>query len=91
MEILARTPEGKFIFSKQYSERIKTYVHIARILVFQETIKQRFERAKTKFVRNNDTIFNEEYRGTSYDVLKDLVKGNNIDIENFAMVTFEQF
>lgn len=90
MEVLARTPAGiEFICSKQYAERIKNYVHIARILVFQEPLKQRFERAKAKFIERHGNVWTDEYMDTANVYLKSIVKENGINLKLFAEVTFK--
>lgn len=92
MEVFARTPEGiEFICSKQYGERIKSYIHVARILVFQESIKQRFERAKKKFEIDNNILFNDEYLDTAMALLRDILKRNGIREDEFAKWTFNHF
>lgn len=92
MEVLARTPEGiEFMCSKQYSERIKTYIHIARILVFQESIKQRFLRAKQKWEKKNSHLNTELHMDECERVLGEILKNNRIDKSQFAKVTFYHF
>ncbi|KAL4706911.1 hypothetical protein ACJJTC_012370 [Scirpophaga incertulas] len=50
MGVFAKSPEGiNLMCTKQYNEKISNWIHIARVLVFQESLKQRFERAKKKF------------------------------------------
>lgn len=47
LALFVRSPSGiNFICSKSYHEKIRTFLNIARVLVFQESIKQRFDRAK---------------------------------------------
>ncbi|CAG5059956.1 unnamed protein product [Parnassius apollo] len=78
IQVLTRTLQGiKFICSKQYTERIKNYIHIARILVFQESVKQRFERAKAAFEKQS--IFTDEYLDNTYRILTDILKLNQIE------------
>ncbi|KAI5633483.1 parvovirus non-structural protein NS1 domain-containing protein [Phthorimaea operculella] len=90
MEVFTRTAEGiEFMCSKQYIERIKNYVHIARILVFQESIKQRFERAKAKYVMDNENDMTDEQMDKCLNTLEDLLTWNKIDHEKFARVTFK--
>lgn len=89
MEVLARTPEGiEFICSKQYQERIKNYIHISRILIFQEPIKQRFERAKAKFKKMHPELMTDEYQDTSFKTLLNILKNNDIDVGKFATLTY---
>lgn len=90
MQVLAKSPEGiEFICSKQYTERIKNYIHIARILVFQESVKQRFERAKAAFER--ESIFNDEYQDYTYRILMDILKLNRMETGEFATNTIKHF
>ncbi|CAG4951060.1 unnamed protein product [Parnassius apollo] len=90
MQVLTRTPQGiEFICSKQYTERIKNYIHIARILVFQESVKQRFERAKAAFEKQS--IFTDEYLDNTYRILTDILKMNHIEAEKFATDTIKHF
>lgn len=89
MEVLTGTPEGiEFILSKQYAEKIKNYVHIARILVFQESMKQRFERAKVKFLKESPECTSQEYSDNTMRSFENLLKCNNINLENFFKMTF---
>lgn len=90
MEVLTRSAEGiEFICSKQYAERIKNYIHIARILVFQESIKQRFERYKAHFDKIHTVT--EEMIDVGYASLTMMLEVNEIDERNFADNTFLHF
>lgn len=92
MEVLARTPEGiEYICGKPYAERIKNQIHIARILVFQESLKQRFERAKAKFEKENELLMNEDNLTETEICLKSILESNNIDEEGFFKTTFLHF
>lgn len=65
VQMLTGSREGmEFICSKQYIERIRNYFHIARKLEFQESVKQRFERAIAALERQS--VFNDEYRDNTY-------------------------
>lgn len=87
MEIFAQSPEGiEFMCSKQFGERIKSYIHIARILVFQESLKQRFERAKMKYMKEEK--LNDEIMDKQYETLVEILKNNRINEEKFAYCTF---
>lgn len=76
-----------FICSKQYQERIKNYIHISRILIFQEPIKQRFERAKAKFKKMHPELMRDEYQDTTFKTLLNILKNNDIDVGKYATLT----
>lgn len=59
-------------------------------MVFQESIKQRFERAKAKYERDNDKEFNNEYLEAANNTLKNILAANNIK-EVFAHATYTHF
>lgn len=88
MATLSKKPEGiKIICSKRYAEKIRTYLHVARVLVFQESIKQRFERAKQKFEKFNSLEEDNENKLK----LKEILANNNINEKEFFTNTFLHF
>lgn len=92
LALFARSPSGiNFICSKSYHERIRTYLNIARVLVFQESIKQRFERAKTHFATNFETLMQNETQETVKQQFKTILQNNNIDLKQFFTDTYNHF
>lgn len=88
MAVFSKRPEGiKILCTKQYAEKVRTYIHIARVLVFQESIKQRFERAKTKYAETLGLEYDEE----NIIKLNTLLANNNIDRERFLRNTYGHF
>lgn len=88
MGVFAKSPEGiNLMCSKQYNEKIRNWIHIARVLVFQESLKQRFERAKKKFEEDNDMSLQEE----TIQMFKEILKMNKISEEEFFRQTFAHF
>lgn len=88
--VLTQTPEGiEFMFARNAGERIKTATNIAKILVFQETLKKRMERAKKFQLLADPEIQNEQLIDEHLARLKMLLEDNNIDVMEFAIVTFK--
>lgn len=87
--ILSRTPEGiEYMFKYRAGERIKTAVNIARILVFQETLKKRVERCKQYQLKQDPEIADEAIVDRDLGILVTILEANDIDVENFARNTF---
>lgn len=92
MGMFAKSAEGiNFVCSKQYAEKIRTYLHLARVLVFSESIKQRFERAKAKFAKENTELMDETRQDETMQKFKEILLMNGINLKSFFFNTFHHF
>lgn len=87
MELFAKSTEGiEFVCTKFYVEKIRTHIQLARILVFSESIKQRFERAKAKYERDYPDLMHEETQDEIKQKLKEILRNNKINEKTFMII-----
>lgn len=92
MGVFTQSNQGiDLMCTKIYNEKIKNWVHIARVLVFQESVKQRFERAKKKFEEDNECLMSNEIQEEHKLMLKEILNMNKIDIKEFFINTYKHF
>lgn len=92
MAVFAKSHQGiNLMCTKQYNEKIRNWVHIARVLVFQESLKQRFERAKKKFELENEALIHPGIIEETKLQLKEIITRNKIDLIDFFKNTYKHF
>lgn len=90
--VLSQTPEGvELMFKPRFSERIRTAVSVGRVLVFQETISERFLRAKNFDKKNNDECNSDSTLTSNFCSLCEFCEKNNINPGEFAETTYKHF
>lgn len=92
MGLFAKSIEGiYFIGTKQYADKIRTYLHFARVLVLSKSIKQRFERAKSKYEKENEHLMDDNTMEETELNFKEILNQNNINAKEFFEDTFRHF
>lgn len=87
--VLSKTPEGiDFMFKPRANDRIKTAVSLSRVLVFQETLRQRFNSQKEYERRIDPTIAEEDNIHRILLHMIGFLKDNGINILEFSRCTY---
>lgn len=90
--LLARSVNSiGFLCNKQFNERIKYWTGISRILVFQEKVGTRFDRAKTKYAKEYPEDLSVEKIDETIKLVVKMLTSNNIDVAKFITVTYKHF
>lgn len=90
--ILCSTPEGIAVqFHRNFGERLKTALCIAKTLVFQESIEQRLQRSKSYVIAQDPMADDPETIRTGIRKLENLLEENLINIPKFALDTRNHF
>lgn len=90
--VLSKSVKGlNFMFKPRANDRLRIAIQIGRLLVFQETIKQRFLRAKAFDKALNDAADDGDSSILNFAKLDAFLIANGIDQKEFYKTTFMHF
>lgn len=86
--VLSKTNQGRnFLFKTKVNDTIKTAISTCKLLVFQETAKERLDRAKKYYIQcHGNRCYENDLKKLHAWVLN-----NNIGVNHFANVTYKHF